>query len=33
MAAALGTVLLACILVLYATLGRLIGVSRIAGIE
>lgn len=33
MAAALGTVLLGCIMVLYATLGRLIGVSRIAGIE
>ncbi len=33
MSAALGAVLLACVILLYATVGRLIGVARIAGIE
>ncbi len=33
MASALGAILLACIMVLYATVGRLIGVGRIAGIQ
>jgi len=33
MSAALGAVLLGCVILLYATVGRLIGVARIAGIE